>query len=293
MAVRSSGVEEDRTGVVLDQLALDFPDNLLSLLRVRLRRLLVHQLVDFGIAIAGIVARGAAYIILIERHIRIVDCRLGDIDRDLVILAHQLRIPLGGIDWVEFRVDVDLLQLPDQNHCGIAIGLDVACGHRQRQSLIGAIAQFLHHLARLRAAARNVRVIAWQVAHCVRRHTPYALGRRLHDATDRSLSVGDDVDKRLAVEGQRHRATQFGAIERRHVAVDEQVAADIRNEHVADRLRTLVFCILQLWHCDAEIDVLVARDEGEQPGRHIFDDPVFDAIEVRPLVSNNPDCGLP
>src|SRR6516164_3595184 len=98
VAVRSSGVEEDRTGVVLDQLALDFPDNLLSLLRVRLRRLLVHQLVDFGIAIAGIVARGAAYIILIERHIRIVDCRLGDIDRDLVILAHQLRIPLGGID---------------------------------------------------------------------------------------------------------------------------------------------------------------------------------------------------
>src|SRR5438046_1252316 len=65
-AMRGVGVEQDRTGVVLDQLPLNFPDDLFALLGVGLGRLLVDQLVHLGIAKAGIIARRAAHIILVE-----------------------------------------------------------------------------------------------------------------------------------------------------------------------------------------------------------------------------------
>src|ERR1700726_1805091 len=71
-------------------------------------------------------------------------------------------------------------------------------------------------------------------------------------------------------------------MERRHVAVHEQVAAYIRYCHIADRLRQLCLHILQLRHRDAEIDVLLPRDEREKPGRYVLDDPVLDAVEVGP-----------
>ena len=66
-------IKQDRTGVVFDQFALDIPDNFFALLRIGLGRLAVDQLVDLGIAIAGVVARRAALIIFIKCHIRIVD----------------------------------------------------------------------------------------------------------------------------------------------------------------------------------------------------------------------------
>ena len=107
-------------------------------------------------------------------------------------------------------------------------------------------------------------------------------GRRLHDPADRALSVGDDVDIRLAVDRQRHRPPQFGIVEGRRFAVDEHVAGDVDDEHVADRLRHLTLDVLQLRHRDAEINLLVAGHERQQPGRDILDDPVFDAVEIRP-----------
>ena len=60
----------------------------------------------------------------------------------------------------------------------------------------------------------------------LRRHAPEPAGRRLHDAADIALPFGDDVDKGLAVERQRHRPPQIGIVERRLVAVDQQVAVD-------------------------------------------------------------------
>ena len=52
--------------------------------------------------------------------------------------------------------------------------------------------------------------------------------------------------------------------------------------HVADRLRHLVLDVLQLRHRHAEIDVLLAGHERQQPGRDVLDDPVFDAVEIGP-----------
>ena len=60
----------------------------------------------------------------------------------------------------------------------------------------------------------------------------------------------------------------------------EHVARDVRDEHVADRLRHLALDVLQLRHRDAEIDVFVAGEERQQPRRDVGDDAVFDAVEI-------------
>ena len=58
-------------------------------------------------------------------------------------------------------------------------------------------------------------------------------------AADLALALGQDVDKGLAVERQRHRPPQIGVVERRLVAVDQQVGAAVVRRQLADRLRRL------------------------------------------------------
>ena len=102
-------VEDDRPRDVFDQPALDLPDQFLALLRVRLHRLLFDQIIDLGIAVAGVVALRAADVILVELLIRVVDPSLGDIEPDNKIAARQRRIPLCGVECIEHPVDIDLL----------------------------------------------------------------------------------------------------------------------------------------------------------------------------------------
>src|SRR4029077_18949197 len=64
--------EDDRAYGVIDQPALDLPDELLALGRVALRRLPVDQRIDFGIA-SGIIARRPARVILVELVVGVVD----------------------------------------------------------------------------------------------------------------------------------------------------------------------------------------------------------------------------
>ena len=68
-------------------------------------------------------------------------------------------------------------------------------------------------------------------------HTPSGGG--CIDAADIALAFADDVDEGLAVEAQRHRPPHLRVVEGRHVAVDDQVAADIGRDQLADRLRRL------------------------------------------------------
>ena len=60
-------VEQDGTRVVFDQLPFNLPHQFLALIDIDLRRLLVDQLVDLGIAVAGVVAQRAGIIVLIKR----------------------------------------------------------------------------------------------------------------------------------------------------------------------------------------------------------------------------------
>jgi hypothetical protein len=59
-ASRQFRIEERRTRCVLGELALDPPDDLLAFADIGLARLLVDQLIDLGIAMAGVIALGAA-----------------------------------------------------------------------------------------------------------------------------------------------------------------------------------------------------------------------------------------
>ena len=52
--------EDDRPGIILDQLPLDLPDQFACASQHRSDRLLIDQLIDFRVAVAGIVARCTA-----------------------------------------------------------------------------------------------------------------------------------------------------------------------------------------------------------------------------------------
>ena len=71
--------------------------------------------VDLVIAIAGVIAVGAADIGFVEFLVRLVEAALGDRDPDCVVLADDPRKPIRGVDNLEFAVDVDL------RSCEIAI----------------------------------------------------------------------------------------------------------------------------------------------------------------------------
>src|SRR6266496_5150122 len=59
-------MEEDRPDNVLGQLALDLPHHLAALVDVELHRLPTDQLVELGVAVAGVVAFSVAGEVLVE-----------------------------------------------------------------------------------------------------------------------------------------------------------------------------------------------------------------------------------
>src|SRR5216683_1571310 len=97
-AVPGRGVEDDRPNAVLGQLLLDLPHQRFALFLVRLRRLLVDQFVELGIAVFDVVSFRAAYVILVEILIGFVDAVAGEIECDRKILAVEPWEPLGRID---------------------------------------------------------------------------------------------------------------------------------------------------------------------------------------------------
>ena len=94
----------------------------------------------------------------------------------------------------------------------------------------------MHDLSGFRAVFLHVGTIARQLVEHFRRHTPQPGRCGLHDPTDIPLSLGDDIDERLAVQAQRHRPTQIAVVEGRFITVDEQVAVDAARSQLADRL---------------------------------------------------------
>src|SRR5215213_6337029 len=70
--------ENDRSGHVLGQLAFELPNQLTALLDIRLGRLLLYELIEFRVAIPGVVAFGAADVILEKHLVRIVERRFGN-----------------------------------------------------------------------------------------------------------------------------------------------------------------------------------------------------------------------
>ena len=80
---------------------LDLPHDLVPPLDIAFSRLLVDQLVDFVVAIPGVIALRPAQIVLVKHLLGIIEPGLGDGEREGIVLAHDRRIPLGRIDGVE------------------------------------------------------------------------------------------------------------------------------------------------------------------------------------------------
>jgi hypothetical protein len=73
--------------------------------------LLLDQLVDFWVAVAVIVADPAAGIVFVEHRVGVVDISAGQVERDCVVLALDLGIPLCSVDRFELAPNIDILQL--------------------------------------------------------------------------------------------------------------------------------------------------------------------------------------
>src|SRR5262252_1527689 len=91
--------------------ALDLPHELEALRAVELLRLLVDQLVRLLIAVVGVVARGAALVVLEEVGVGVVEAARGEIGPELVVAPGEGGKPRRGVHLLERGLDADLVQL--------------------------------------------------------------------------------------------------------------------------------------------------------------------------------------
>src|SRR5712691_9571850 len=134
-ADRGTDVKDDRPHAVFGEFLLDLPHQLPPLVWVGLHRLPFDQRVEFGIAIAAVITLRAAHVILIKILVRVIEAVFADHQADGEVFAHDLGIPIGRVDGVEFSVDVDLLQLVDQDHRRVARERNVAYRELDRDSV--------------------------------------------------------------------------------------------------------------------------------------------------------------
>jgi len=192
----------------------------LSFLLVGFHRLLLEHILQLGIAIPGVVTLRAARVILIELCIGVVDADPGEIEADLVILAVDLRKPVGGLDRVELAVDVDPFELVDQDDRRISEYAMFRSDTLDLEPLGGPVTELFHDPAGFGGAVLlHIGIIAGQGREHVRRHAPHPFRRRLHGPADVAMPLGEDVDERLAVQGQRQRPPHLGVVEGWGIAI--------------------------------------------------------------------------
>jgi hypothetical protein len=96
------------------------------------------------------------------------------------------------------------------------------------------------------------------------------------------VTLGENIDEALAVERQCQGPPQIRIVERRRLAVDQEIGTGIGRCEVANGLRRLLLDVLQERDHDfvRKGQVELAGDEGEDRGRAVGDDRVFDAVEI-------------
>src|SRR6202047_2244865 len=102
MAGTTAVIEDDRSGAVFRQPAVDLPDQSLALCLVGLDRLLLVHLLELGVAVVGVIALRTAGIMLVEIGVGIIDSRPRQIGADHEVLAGDLGKPIYGFDSIQF-----------------------------------------------------------------------------------------------------------------------------------------------------------------------------------------------
>src|ERR1051325_10810003 len=279
-------VVEHRPRDILGQLLLDLPHHLPALLLIGLHRLPLDHLVQFGIAVAVVIAFGIAGVVLVERLVWLIETVADQVEADRKVLFGQPRVPHRRVDRLQFAVDIDLLQLVDQEHRRVAVGRDIARRDLRLQPVVRAVAELFHQLARLSPVCRYVRTVTRQGPHQIRGHAPDAEGRRQQGAADDAFALRQRIDEGLPVAGERDRTAHIRIAERGFFAVDYDAAEHIGRSHVTDFLSDLLVDVVQHRHLQ-EIPrgyVDLARHKSERAGRYVFYDLVLDAIEIRPVL---------
>ena len=112
----------------------------------------------------------------------------------------------------------------------------------ERQPLVGPVAQLLHDARGPRSRFfSHVRPVARHGVQHLLRHAPHAVLGRLHGAADIGVALVQDVDEGLAVERQHDGPPEVGIVERRRIAVDDQVGGVV---HRGDHARALGIWLL-------------------------------------------------
>jgi hypothetical protein len=174
---------------------LIFPDQRFALLLVRLDRLQV------GVAIAGIIAYRASCVAFIKLLVGIINAANSQIGFNLIVSAGHLGKPIGGLDRIEFAVDINLLQLVDQDNRGIAINREVPRRNFYGEAVVRPITQVRQYFAGLGPALLKIGAIAWDRVQNVGRHGPHAFRRRQHGATNISLALSRRSYGRAPISG--------------------------------------------------------------------------------------------
>src|SRR5436190_6317762 len=267
---------------VLGQFALDLPDDAFSFLAVRFLGLQRDELLHLGAAIFVVVAFRIAGVVLDEIHIGIVDRKSGEVEAYRIVSLHHLAVPYRGVHHVKFGIDIDLLELVDKDHRGIAIDRDVAGRDLELEGLLRAVSQLVHDRARLGDVLLDICAIAWQRPQHVRGHAPGALRRRLHGAADAELALAEDVIEALAIDRERQSAPQLRVIERRRLPVHEEIDVDASRAQLTYGFGRLRLHVLDQRdrHVGVVGHVELAGHESQDPRRAAWDNADLDRIEV-------------
>ena len=94
----------------------------------------------------------------------------------------------------------------------------------------------------------------------------------------------ENVDEALAVDRQLHCPADFRVVERRRLAIDEQVDRYRRLRQLADRVGHLALDVAHRLHRDlvGKAHVELAGDKSERLGRAVRNDGPLDAVEIGP-----------
>src|SRR6516162_5521746 len=182
----AAGIEDDRPRIILGELALDCPRQLLAALAIGFDRYLLDEPVHLRIAIPIPVEARTAAVKDVEERIGIGAAGL-QVEPDGEIFAPDLWEIRGCVDRFELAVEINFLQLVDQQHRGIPVKRQVACGYFDLEPLIGSVTVLFHELSGLNAIFLYVGVIARQLPKHLRGHAPQPGGRRLQHAPDIAL----------------------------------------------------------------------------------------------------------
>src|SRR5215469_7142686 len=86
----------------------DLPYQCATLVLVGFDRLPVDHLIELRTAVAGVVAFGAACVVLVKKRIGVVESRFGDRKTNRIVLANDFGEPDCGVDRVKLTIDIDL-----------------------------------------------------------------------------------------------------------------------------------------------------------------------------------------